>query len=230
MKFLTTLLLVVAGVTASAQTYIDFRKPMRLLYGGDTLIISLQGDSVIFSGKAAELVLRDTSLLELIKTHGGGSSYIGDEYLNLPGDGEGNNYLDIQLDRDNGGYLDFGWTSTDETSSASFNISPSGLSFSTYHDSTDWYYMNFNASDVKHTAIFSITTPYGTWGFMPTVYGPITDDTPTASEISTIIGVTPDYLPAGCRVTIKDTDGSGLMYMVESHGFDWYYTVMTKAL
>lgn len=73
MKFLTTLLLVVAGVTASAQTYIDFRKPMRLLYGGDTLIISLQGDSVIFSGKAAELVLRDSTLLEIIQAHGGGS-------------------------------------------------------------------------------------------------------------------------------------------------------------
>lgn len=64
-------LLVICGV-AACQSYIDFRKPMRLLYGGDTLIISLQGDSVIFSGEAAELVLRDSTLLEIIQAHGGG--------------------------------------------------------------------------------------------------------------------------------------------------------------
>lgn len=63
-------LLVICGV-AACQSYIDFRKPMRLLYGGDTLIISLQGDSVIFSGEAAELVLRDSTLLEIIQAHGG---------------------------------------------------------------------------------------------------------------------------------------------------------------
>lgn len=64
-------LLVICGV-AACQSYIDFRKPMRLVYGGDTLIISLQGDSVIFSGEAAELVLRDSTLLEIIQAHGGG--------------------------------------------------------------------------------------------------------------------------------------------------------------
>jgi len=59
--------------------------------------------------------------------------------------------------------------------------------------------------------------------------GSLTDGSPTASEITTITGFGP-LQGAGTQVTIKDTDGTGLLYKIESDGTSWYYTVMTAAL
>lgn len=60
--------------------------------------------------------------------------------------------------------------------------------------------------------------------------GSLTDGTPTAAEITAIVGVSASVAGAGFQVTIKDSDGTGLLYKVESDGTDWYYQVLTKAL
>ena len=58
----------------------------------------------------------------------------------------------------------------------------------------------------------------------------LTDNTPTDAEIDTATGLTPATAGAGYQVTIKDNNGTGLLYKIESDGTDWYYTVMTKAI
>lgn len=65
-----------------------------------------------------------------------------------------------------------------------------------------------------------------------TLSGSLTDGAPTSAEITSIVGYAANnsLTGKGYQVTIKDTDGSGLLYKVESDGTDWYYTVMTKAL
>jgi hypothetical protein len=58
----------------------------------------------------------------------------------------------------------------------------------------------------------------------------LTDNTPTDSEIDTATGLTPSTVGAGWQCTIKDNNGSGLLYKIESDGTDWYYIALTKAL
>lgn len=58
----------------------------------------------------------------------------------------------------------------------------------------------------------------------------LTDSAPTDAEIDTATGLTPSTATSGYQVTIKDSDGTGLLYKIESDGTDWYYTAMTKAL
>ena len=58
----------------------------------------------------------------------------------------------------------------------------------------------------------------------------LTDGTPTDAEIDAATGTTPAAATAGWKVTIKDSDGTGLLYLVESDGSNWFYVVMTKAL
>ena len=60
--------------------------------------------------------------------------------------------------------------------------------------------------------------------------GSLTDGTPTDAEIDAIVGDTPANMGAGWTVTIKDNDGSGLMYRVESDGTNWGYQALTVAL
>jgi hypothetical protein len=60
--------------------------------------------------------------------------------------------------------------------------------------------------------------------------GALTDDTPTDAQIDGITGSTPSGVGAGWMATIKDSDGSGKLYKIESDGTDWYYIAMTKAL
>lgn len=60
--------------------------------------------------------------------------------------------------------------------------------------------------------------------------GSLTDDTPTDVEIDSVAGSDPATVGAGWQVTIKDSDGSGKLYRIESDGTDWFYTVMIKAL
>ena len=58
----------------------------------------------------------------------------------------------------------------------------------------------------------------------------LTDNTPTDAEIDTATGLTPSTAGSGWQCTIKDNNGSGLLYKVESDGTDWYYIALTKAL
>ena len=50
----------------------------------------------------------------------------------------------------------------------------------------------------------------------------LTDGTPTDAQIDTATGLTPATAGAGYQVTIKDSDGTGLLYKVESDGSGWY--------
>ena len=61
-------------------------------------------------------------------------------------------------------------------------------------------------------------------------YGNLTDNTPSASELDTAIGLTASTVTAGYKVTVKDTNSTGLLYFVESDGTDWYYIKFTKAV
>lgn len=60
--------------------------------------------------------------------------------------------------------------------------------------------------------------------------GSLTDGAPTDSEIDTVIGTTPDAVGAGWAVTILDSDGTGLLYRVESDGTNWIYWTGAAAL
>ena len=64
----------------------------------------------------------------------------------------------------------------------------------------------------------------------PQLSASLTDGAPTDTEIDTATGTTPATVGAGWSVTIKDSDGTGLTYRIESDGTDWMYTVMTKAI
>ena len=280
MKFLVALLLVVAGVTASAQTYIDFRKPMRLLYGGDTLIISLQGNSVIFSGKAAELVLRDSTLLEIIKEHGGAGGYlpagnglyIENDTIKLGGGAKIKDNTAIGVQHNVIRYYDseyqkgiYIYVSKEPAGSAQ---SVSSIQVKTDYNPTLSPYERLDSSTyIKFTGFHCPTgsdglyaeSRFNEFGFsyndtlagrnknnqrwipdkayvdsvsnkVTITSGSLTDGLPTAAEINTVTGLTPATATAGYQVTIKDSDGTGLLYKIESDGTDWYYTAMTKAL
>ena len=58
----------------------------------------------------------------------------------------------------------------------------------------------------------------------------LTDGAPTNAEINTATGTTPANVGAGWQCTIKDNNGSGLLYKIESDGTNWFYIVMTQAL
>lgn len=64
---------------------------------------------------------------------------------------------------------------------------------------------------------------------IPQTHGALTDMTPTLAEVEAIIGLASDY-NAGYKITIKDDDGAGNLYMIESDGTDWYYIQMNKAV
>jgi hypothetical protein len=57
----------------------------------------------------------------------------------------------------------------------------------------------------------------------------LTDGAPTAAEINAATGLTPSAAGAGYHRTIKDNNGTGLLYRVESDGTYWYWQSMTKA-
>jgi len=57
----------------------------------------------------------------------------------------------------------------------------------------------------------------------------LTDDTPTASELTSCAG-SAVTAGTGKKRTVKDSNGSGKLYIIESDGTDWLYTVMTKSL
>lgn len=60
--------------------------------------------------------------------------------------------------------------------------------------------------------------------------GSLTDGAPTDAEIDAIIGNTPAGVGAGYKVSILDSNGSGLIYLIESDGTNWQYVAMTKAI
>ena len=60
--------------------------------------------------------------------------------------------------------------------------------------------------------------------------GSLTDGAPTNTEISGIVGKSATDVGNGFKVTIMDSDGTKLLYMIESYKGDWLYVVMAKAL
>ena len=57
----------------------------------------------------------------------------------------------------------------------------------------------------------------------------LTDGAPTAAELNSATGVTASTAGAGWSVTILDSDGSALLYRVESDGTNWQYQVLAIA-
>lgn len=64
----------------------------------------------------------------------------------------------------------------------------------------------------------------------PMISAALTDDTPTDAEIDAATALTPATAGAGYEVKIKDSDGSGLVYIVRSDGTAWQYVKLTIAL
>jgi photosystem II stability/assembly factor-like uncharacterized protein len=60
--------------------------------------------------------------------------------------------------------------------------------------------------------------------------GSLTDGAPTASEIVAITGISAITAGSGYRRYIKDTDGTGLVYLIYSDGNNYFYYVLTQAL
>jgi len=60
--------------------------------------------------------------------------------------------------------------------------------------------------------------------------GAVTDGAPSNSEITAIIGLSAAAAGAGYKTTIKDSTGTGILYMVESDGTNWFYLTLIKAL
>jgi len=58
----------------------------------------------------------------------------------------------------------------------------------------------------------------------------LTDGTPTDAEIDAALSTNPSTAGVGFTTTIKDSDGSGLLYRIESDGTNWQYQVLTIAL
>ncbi len=58
----------------------------------------------------------------------------------------------------------------------------------------------------------------------------LTDGAPTSAEIDTATSTTPSAAGAGWNITIADSDGSGLLYRIESDGTNWQYQILAIAL
>lgn len=334
----------------NAQTYIDFRKPIRLVYNSDTMIIGFSGDTMKIWGnnknlrivdllKLNELIIRDTTIIDLIKKHGGSGSYISSKFGNgvisrndsillndtiftitdkhtfttevIPENGTYNDYSDTSSVKIEGYrrvrsdyfpevgdpdyYIDSVYnviSVADVTkgihirsegtqdaaipgtsylelngSTAYFNSQDSSYN-GTYTRNSQWVvqpeyiYLQLDNTLDEYSKGKSIRIkPDSIWfdlrsGYefpsanITTVFkegeiiinsgsskvrigiqlsGSLTDGTPTAAEITSIVGVSAATAGAGFQVTIKDSDGTGLLYKVESDGTNWFYVVMTQA-
>ena len=58
----------------------------------------------------------------------------------------------------------------------------------------------------------------------------VTDNAPTSEEIDSAVGMTAVEAGEGFKTTIKDSDGSQLLYKIGSDGSDWFFITMTKAV
>jgi hypothetical protein len=66
-------------------------------------------------------------------------------------------------------------------------------------------------------------------GYSDSYYsGSLTDGAPTDAELDAILG-TPVSRGAGFKASVKDTNGTGLIYLVVTDGTGWYYTATTLA-
>jgi hypothetical protein len=64
----------------------------------------------------------------------------------------------------------------------------------------------------------------------PQETGALTDGAPTDAQLDTEFGFTAAQAGRGFRRTIRDTNGTGLLYIVESDGTNWFYITTVKAL
>src|SRR3990172_4175541 len=88
--------LVLITLSACAQSYLDVRKPLRIVYGGDTVIISHDASgNLMFTGSIADFVLRDSTLLEIIEAHGGAADLNGVDTITYSGTRVIKTYQDV---------------------------------------------------------------------------------------------------------------------------------------
>jgi hypothetical protein len=89
------------------------------------------------------------------------------------------------------------------------------------------------ASDVDTITFehWNVDTLHVTTAIIQTQYtGALTDGAPTAAQITSAVGLSPSVAGAGFSCTIRDTNGTGLLYRAESDGTYWFYTAMIKAI
>lgn len=106
-------------------------------------------------------------------------------------------------------------------------IDPNGLEL------IDGQSVNYLLSPKRGIQIISNGTAWFILSEKSTQYasGALTDGAPTAAQLNTATGSTPsNSRTSGTSYIVKDSDGSGLLYLVESDGTSWYYTTMTRAL
>lgn len=91
--------------------------------------------------------------------------------------------------------------------------------------SVDGQFITYSAGDsipdLTWVRTYSNTNNYYT--------GALTDDVPTSAEIIAIVGAAATN-GAGFKATIKDSDGTLLIYDIFGDGTDYYYIVSTKSL
>ena len=58
----------------------------------------------------------------------------------------------------------------------------------------------------------------------------LTDDTPSAANLNSALGMTASVAGKNYTKIIKDTSGSALIYLVASDGVDWFYSKLSKAI
>jgi len=95
--------------------------------------------------------------------------------------------------------------------------------------STQTKFMN-NTFDLSTMTAITIGTDGFNYLKQPQLTGSLTDGAPTDAEIDTVTDTTPATVGAGWSVTILDSDGTGLLYRIESDGTNWQYQILTIAL
>jgi len=146
---------------------------------------------------------------------------IGQEDINEPGtDGGGGDVMLTSGDsyfNGNGGDITLNSGNANTGNPGNINFTP-GSNNNNIYGSVNFYIGDYSITFTERSIKIDQFT------------GSLTDGTPTSSEITAIIGDSASTKGAGFQTTIKDSDGSGLLYKIESDGTDWFYIVMTKAL
>lgn len=192
---------------------------------GNDIITTLQSDTtgVYYTDLPPSSGLTDNHFITKGYVDTAYNDYITDTTLLIPGTSD--NYFDVQIGRGQAPKFEYVWLSTDETEGINVDISKTRFYYAV-DNVANYYQMTFDVTN--EIFLLQWKTEKVTLSGQKT--GSLTDGAPTASEITSITGLTSTAAGAGFQVTIKDSDGTGLLYKIESDGTDWHYTVMTKAL
>ena len=151
---------------------------------------------------------------------------------------------DDSINVDYGVILDLHSTVDDKLQLDSFNVIHIGMDWDADEDSLTVFKVIYNENVDPPTAegkVYFLYSEYGdiysagdlefTGAIKQTqLTAALTDGAPTDAQIDAATSLTPATAGAGYSVTILDSDGSGLLYRIESDGTYWQYQVLTIAL